>query len=238
MKRSLFTLFVLAAIGILFIPAQANAYYSVEYNVGFDGTGQAMLPEFNTALGTLAGINIETTVDVTAQVQLINLTNQAQSFTNASSYGLFTITDPGSNVICTATVGTGSINGTATAGQYSVSTFAGPTTYYDWTTSIGGSSFGLYEGSGEVDFNVTSGPITSFATFTPGMLAVGGNQSDSNGNLKITYDYSTVPIPGTVWLFGAGLICLAGVRGKINCWEHCHFQNGQANLTLISSYKC
>lgn len=77
MKRSLFTLFVLAAIGILFIPAQANAYYSVEYNVGFDGTGQAMLPEFNTALGTLAGINIETTVDVTAQVQLINLTNQA-----------------------------------------------------------------------------------------------------------------------------------------------------------------
>jgi hypothetical protein len=215
MMRSLFTLFVLAAIGISLIPAQANAYYSVEYNVVLDRTGQAMLPEFNAALGTLAGISIETTVDLTAQVQLINLTNQAQSFNNASSYGPFAITAPGSNVIFTATASTGTINGTATAGQYSVSTFSGPTTYYDWTTSISGSSFGLYEGAGEVNFNVTSGPITAAATFAPGMLAVGGNQIDS-GNLGITYDYSPVSIPGTVWLFGLGLIGLAGIRGRIN----------------------
>ena len=215
MRRSLFTLFIIAAIGISFIPAQADAYYSVEYNVGLDGTGQVVLPEFNTALGALAGISIETTVDLTAQVQLINLTNQAQSFTNASSYGPFAITAPGGNVIFTATASTGSINGTATAGLYSVSTFSGPTTYYDWTTSIGGSSFGLYEGAGGVNFNVTSGPITVAATFAPGMLAVGGNQIDS-GNLGITYDYSPVPIPGAVWLFGSGLIGLAGIRGRIN----------------------
>jgi hypothetical protein len=215
MKRGIFTLLVLAATGILFIPAQANAYYSVEYNVGFDGTGQAMLPEFNTAFGTLTGISIETRVDLTALVQLINLTNQARPFTDASSYGPFTITDPGNNMIFTANAGTGSVNGTAGAGQYSVSTFSGPTSYYDWTTSIGGSSFGLYQGAGEVDFNVTSGPITSSATFAPGVLAVGGNQIAS-GNLAITYDYDPVPIPGSAWLFGLGLIGLAGARGRIN----------------------
>jgi hypothetical protein len=218
MKRGLFTLLVLAAIGILLIPASAGAAFS-EFTTNFsfeDGPSHNVtINKFNTALGTLTGVTLYTNVNLTGQVQLINFTSINQSFTNARSTGAFLFTGPGGNVIGTATSDTGLINGSAAPPPFTVSKFNGSMTPYSWTTSIGSGSFGLYQGGvGDLaTFVAAAGPYQSSASFSPGTLGVGGN-SLIDGTITIHYDYTAVPIPGAVWLLGSGLIGIVGLRRR------------------------
>lgn len=221
MKKGLLALSAFVALGIWLMPALAAASFvtPVTTTFSYDATVNqspqyVALSQFNPALGTLTGVTIDASVSLSNDLQVINLTGAPVSFTNGDSKGPFSLTGPGGIVIGSATPDTGSIKGTAAAGSYVFSTFAGPTNGYDWKATIGSGSLGLYEGSGPVTFTLTYGPLTSGATFPLGTLAVTGDQSGS-GTITLTYDYNPVPIPGTLWLVGSGLAALGAFRKRI-----------------------
>lgn len=223
MKNILLTLAIFAAACILLIPADAGAVLQMPvtgtftYDASVDPSPQYVaLSEFNTALGTLTGINIDASANIAAEVQLFNFTGAPVPFTNAESQGPFQLTEPGGSVIGSATLDTGYINGTAAAGPFVPSTFSGPMTGYDWKAAISPSSFGYYEGSGTASFVLTYGPGSAVATSAPGTLAVGADQMGS-GTITLTYDYipsNAVPEPCAVIPIGFGLACAALFRKK------------------------
>jgi hypothetical protein len=171
------------------------------------------LNSFNPALGTLTGISLTLVTNLTPQVQLLNLTTSGQPFTNAQSTATFTLNGPGSTAV-TATASTGSIDGTASAGMYTISTFSGSTVNQTQIIDLSPAIWAQYQGAGPLSFQAALGPYTSSASFTPGTLAVGGNGL-VNGDVTIAYAYAPVPLPATFLLFGSGLAGLAAVRKRL-----------------------
>ncbi len=173
------------------------------------------LNSFNPTLGTLTDISLTLVTHITPQVQLINFTTADQSFTNAQSTAPFTLTGPGS-LVMNASASTGSINGTASAGMYKISTFSGPIADQTQTIHLNSAIWNQFEGTNAFNLQAALGPYTSSASFAPGTLGVGGNGL-VNGDVTIAYAYDAVPtpVPAAVWLFGSGLMGLAGVRRKM-----------------------
>ncbi|MCX5805886.1 MAG: choice-of-anchor E domain-containing protein [Proteobacteria bacterium] len=70
-----------------------------------------------------------------------------------------------------------------------------------------------FEGIGQI-------PFVFNATSNVGLGCPGngqcGTSTFTSGNITVTYDYTAVPIPPTVWLLGSSLVGLAGFRKRVN----------------------
>ncbi len=84
------------------------------------------------------------------------------------------------------------------------------------STSLG--SLSAYIGPGFVNIGVRQN-ATLFTNETDGdngYVNFRSGQVRTAGSVRVTYDYSVVPVPAAAWLFGSGLIGLIGVARRTN----------------------
>lgn len=220
MKRYLRTL-ILVVFGVFLVAGGANAFVltlsdgSATITVADDGVGDA-----NTVLGAITyigPIGSYWIVNVTTGLSdpLIGGTNMASMDLNSvnlsTAAGTLTISLsdsfslPYQTIVDTMKIG-GTTNGAVLYEKYI------GTAELDLTTKIGTLSFmqpGAFSGEGTHSFDNPLGTLsmTQVVTITHG-----------TGNLTTSFDASneatSVPVPATFWLLGAGLLDLVGIRRK------------------------
>jgi len=180
-------------------------------------SGNVVCPQFNIG-GTVGGISITVTGSITGSIALTNNSGRPQTgsatvssqFSIASIAGLgsgpaplsgFTWTNPiftvsyGTSVVTldpTQTLTFNGLSGTASA------------TLTDSTQIL------LYVGSGT--FNIPVSTVTGIGIFGGGGQIGASQSTNASATAVVTYDYSTVPEPGTMLLIGCGLAALGTWR--------------------------
>jgi hypothetical protein len=167
-----------------------------------------ILNDFNPSLGTLMGVTLTLISNDTIESEVINLTTQNQAYTGATATLPVTATALG-GLTTTATGVAGPFSGVASSPQFST-TVAG-TSHVTTTTSVNASpgDFILYEGTGTFDVNV-SALDGAYSGSSAGNTVAFFGSGDSCGAVEVTYDYCTVPEPGTL-AAGLGLLGYCGV---------------------------
>src|SRR5262249_9395682 len=144
---------------------------------GSSGT-QVTLPEFNTSLGTLTDITLTLKSSISTEVDVINLTNTAQRFTNASATAPLTITGPDATSITATAIATVA-SGMAHAGPFVITHFAPVSQTALTKVHVPNENFGSYEGSGTslLTFIVnTDNAVYSGTAARSGALAFSGSE--------------------------------------------------------------
>lgn len=169
--------------------------------------------KFDTSLGTLTGITITVSAEATASLDIFNNTNNAMSFTNASSSSDVTVsTTAGSATSVTVTAATTGVSDTAQPGMNS---FPGPSSgvVNSAPAIISPADFSLYEGNGSntIALNVDASAGHYSGTGASGLFF--GGSTTVASNVTITYEYRpvAVPEPTTGAMFGIGVVLAVGL---------------------------
>ena len=189
----------------------------------------AALSNFNTAWGTLTGVNVTLSYTVTGVVNIFNTTSSTQSFSNASSTTPIFLTADGTFSSFPAGLQT-SVNAVNTVGSGTIGSAAGP---YGFTGSpVSGSISGNFTSSA-VDFECgpgftacSSDPTDNYETdanagtfsgTAPNGVFFGGSATLS-GAFSVTYPYtaSSIPEPSTMALLGSALGGLGLLRKRLS----------------------
>ena len=182
------------------------------------------LPMFNSALGTLTGVQVTLDFTVTPYATVGNFTSPTPlTFTPSDSItfsyspaDIWTVTyGTDSWTLSAPTVTTGLIYGSGQAVSYYPSTLTllqldGSTSAPADLTAASGLDLASYIGAGSLVFG-TSGP--GYVSITDGPL-FGGGGGDLAGTASVTYDYTPVPEPGTFALMACGLTGLLVLRRR------------------------
>jgi hypothetical protein len=176
------------------------------------------LPEFNSALGTLTGVQVTLDFTATPYAEVFNFSGVPQIFSTndwassgfnpANTWTISYGTDSWNLAVPTVTTGT--IFGT---GQ-SVPTFPGNLTLVGGTsapadlTGASGLDFAAYTGAGDLVFGTTG--TGNYAGSGEPFFFGGG--ADLGGTASVTYDFVPVPEPTTAGCFLLGLGALACYR--------------------------
>ncbi len=205
----------LVASMILGSPAAEAAF--VQYNATI--ASQALpfataftVQKFDSSLGTLTGILLSLSTNITAQIDVwSNLTSSA-AFSNASASLPVTVTalSPDATTVVSAATAT-LASGTALPsmpGSF-INSFAGLTGSASNSTSVAPLNWAYYVGlgGGTASFNATAGNGTYSGTGPFGLFFSGSGVAD--GTFTVRYDYdalAAVPLPAAAWLLGAGLL--------------------------------
>jgi hypothetical protein len=189
-----------------------------------------LLQEFNSALGTLDSVTIS--IQGNGQTQFLSITNNGASATTFQ--GIETtqlwLDDPTSSGIdslltpLTATV-TGSspavtlVHGVPTGGiTLAAGASGGPYGPYTMSGALASQTYtapaalALFIGSGNLDFVLSTSSGFNFISYGSNNLT-DTIQTLAGATVDITYDYTnppTVPEPNSLFLFGTGLLGLAG----------------------------
>jgi hypothetical protein len=186
------------------------------------------LPMFNSALGTLTGVQVTLDFTVTPYAEILNYSGAPRTFDSGSwtSYSfspsdIWTVTNgTDSWNLAAPTVATGNIYGTGQvvpsySGPSTILTFVGSTSAPADLTAASGLDFAAYTGAGTLVFG-TSGPGQFYGggPFYNGGVGFGGGGANLAGTASVTYDYAPVPEPGTFALMACGLTGLLVMRRR------------------------
>jgi hypothetical protein len=237
-NSSIITLAVVALALLVATPvafADSTLVYTVTVpSTTTDFTANGLLiPEFNIAGATLNSVSINLATSGTTNFTSITNTSSSSTIfvatenstiylgdsTNSSINALLGPTSGSTNYLAMSTPGTVShgivISGTTLGAGDSIA--LGPYTSSDNESNplITGANLLLFEGSGNLDFYMET--LSSDGYNATGGANVSLNEvTDASGTITVTYDYSngqppSVPEPGTLSLFGTGLLGLAGM---------------------------
>jgi uncharacterized membrane protein YgcG len=183
------------------------------------------LPMFNSALGTLTGVQVTLDFTVTPYAQILNFSGAPRTFTPSDSVShsyspspanIWTISHgTDSWTLAAPTVTTGPIYGTGqVVPNFTSLQFVGSTSAPVDLTAASGLDLAAYIGAGSLVFG-TGGPGQSSGTgpfFSGGGGAGGG--ANLAGTASVTYEYAPVPEPGTFALMVCGLTGLLVMRRR------------------------
>ena len=176
------------------------------------------LPEFNTSLGTLTGVELSKHFIGEISVQIFNFTGVPQDYTNATASIPLTVSTVIDNVIWTENdvLSVTSTSGTVWPGFNTVGVQTA--TLSEFVNPIPPLDFADFEGLGGINipFSVVAGAGTYTGTAYPGVFF--GGSATVGGYLDVTYTYTTgVPEASTWAMLGAGFAAIGFVgfrRGK------------------------
>ncbi|HTV47644.1 MAG TPA: choice-of-anchor E domain-containing protein [Phycisphaerae bacterium] len=223
----------IVSVGVLgLLTAGAARADMVTYTGDFSSTtlGSTLstdLPQFNSALGTLTGVQITLNMTVTPYASAANFGSPSTplifdptSWTSATfspAIGNWTVSYATDSWTLTApTVSTGDIYGSNQSVPFpTILSFTGATSASASLTNVSGSDLSAYIGSGNLVFGIT-GPGTwagggPFYNYGYGYTGGGANLTSTDGTESVTYDYSSVPEPASM-----GLMAMGGIGLLIN----------------------
>jgi hypothetical protein len=177
--------------------------------------GTFTLPEFNPAMGTLTGVEIDFDVHYQAIIQVYNVSGSPQSVGAYSSTPLDMTTPSGlQSDMFTAVYGTSLSPISETVGL-GVNTYNGPITETTVPFTESAPNLGLYVGLGTNNYSLSYEPSTSGGSPSGGVIFYGGGAS-SYGTATVNFTYTPVPEPTSVVLFGLGTMGLiwAAIRRR------------------------
>ena len=180
-------------------------------------TGGFTVRKFDTALGTLTGVSLSLTSNITAQIDIWSALTAPANFTNASASLPITVVSlaPDSTSLtatATATVATGTALPSMPDGF--INSYPGIVGSHTASTTVLPLNWSYYMGlgSGPVSFSTSAGVGTFSGTGPSGLFYSGSGAAD--GVFKIRYDYneavSAVPMRAAAWLLGSGLLSFGG----------------------------
>jgi PEP-CTERM motif len=217
--NTLKTLALTAAIfGAMAVPANAGTKTLMETatipTAPTPFTYDFTLPAFDTALGTLTGVDLDITSTTTASVQVYNFAGASQTFSNATASIPLTVTGP-AGLFVTATYSAGPFSGTAAPG---LTTVPGTTGTASNSTSVPSTDFSHYEGSSPIALSYSAdAPFGDYGgRGVPGVFF--GGSAETGGTFTVVYSYTAVPEPATFAMMGLGFfgLGLAAFRSKHN----------------------
>ena len=182
-------------------PVDGFSLQSQNYQVLF------ALNKFDPSLGTLTGVELDQVASILPEVQIINYSGAARSFSASTSSSLTYSGPDGTNL---STPWSYSTSGTAP--NFATTNYSPSNPTIDSAAvNVSPANFAAYEGIGTTNFSITLGPTYTSSGTTPGWgggnVFVGGDQI-SGGTYSVVYTYTPVPEPSTLVLLGIGAVSL------------------------------
>jgi len=178
------------------------------------------VPDFNSSLGTLESVTLTLTSTVGGSVEIYNLTNSPQSFTNAFATMTVDVTGPDKSAV-SVTPSAFVPSGIANAGVYVLTSFTPDSSHGNGTASasVKARYLGEYEapgGLGTVDLTLSSSGSGSYggAALLDALAFAGA--ADAYGDVKVVYEYRTaIPEPAEyAAILGSASVGLALLRRR------------------------
>jgi hypothetical protein len=172
------------------------------------------LPEFDTSLGSLTGIQVTLNTTGLLEAEVENV-GAAASFTSAAASGPITVSGP-DGAAASVTPPTASFSGSIGSGTPSSPVFTfGPQTSLAGAgvSQVPASDFAAYEasGGGSLDFPLNAVFNGSFSGNGVSSLSFTGNAS-VYGSVEVDYTYSAA-VPEPEDLLSLGLLCFGAFAG-------------------------
>ena len=166
--------------------------------------------KFDTTLGVLNSITLSLSTSVTAEIDVFNFSNKAQTFTNATASVPVKITGPDGSTFTVTSVA-GPISGSVTS-LVGVTPYAGNTATATGNSVILPANFGQYQGFGGGNLTVNFQGQNGTYSGSAGSNVFFGGSATAGGTLTLTYNYTKIqPIPEP----GAATFLAAGVLGSV-----------------------
>jgi hypothetical protein len=165
---------------------------------------------FNSQLGSLGFIELQLSASITAEVDVINISNSPQTYSNATASVPITLTAP-AGFTETATSVAGPESGTAAPGETELTGLPASASSNNNIPQI---DWGSYVGVGTLTGNINASSTSGTYQGTGGNSVFFGGNATAGATITLTYFYiptGFVPEPGTTTFLAAGVLGSLGM---------------------------